>query len=1090
MTKRTIIVAVILQAIASLVQAQTGIPSEGREFYVGVPYPSIQRQKSTLNSYSGPTYKSYVHVTTSVDNSVTFVYIDSTGFENGATTKKIAAKQSFQFPLDMTKFQTWETTGDGVRYGTMKITSKAPISVEFVSQGTCSGGSYLSYPLQCWGKNYVVQSYNDNPAGNGGYINTAASRGFIEIVSGHDGTNVFVTPSTTTAGGHVGAISGTGANGTPQPFSVSLNRGQTYTIYAEGKDQGADLSGTVINSSQPVCVLAGHENAFTLTSSVASGTEGRDFMVEQLIPVEAWDSTGYCTIPFYDSKPATTAGYGDEIRAVAVPNAGNMVYFENGSGGSPTGVTVPKYGAYAATNIQQATGWQDYNGKPFGVMQYDNRMQGTSSPYPTPSMVSIIPKSRWKSEYYFYVPTIKDNTTYERYLYLIFPKSDWAAQKILMSNNGVAPSPVQSQVSIKKQFNDIPGEDSLMGIQASITNTGSYYLVDGANDLQNPGKRSKMAAYFTTEVSFNRRFGFGFGGFNANDYYSYGNPLGFNYGEFGTTPAKLTSVVKDNCGKWDVTINDSGDTHAGIRYIEIVNYPKATYSMAITPSVNVQFDVSLDSLNKGEIILDGTQKSYTFTVQPTVPSSAATATIEVYDNSGASLLVNLSKAPSVTAAGSGQLSSVSGNTYTYGLAPCGVNACGAIVLTNPGGAGARDFVVTRPKLTGDTAHFKFASAQPDTIRIAPGSNASIPVCFNPADTAATQCSLILTGDCGSTFTYVLQGHGASGLLQATDLNFAETDMGDTKCDVVKLKNVGTLPLTLHWPVLSDSTDFSVDPAFLATLPVTIKAGDSISVNVCFNPKDHDSHSATLYWKSDIVPALDSKMKAFSLLSGKGYNAGVEWAPTVIAMTADSTKGTPEATVRIYLANRGTSKRILVNSVQLSGPDVSEFSITGNEYGVDPISNFYINYSDSMWLDLKWHPDVTRAYTNRSAFITVNYDVENSGTKGALVIAPINGSFSGSPDGVYRSASDAVRSMVAVIAGRQLTVWVPSEVNAAECGLEVYDLLGRVVSAESHVGISQGSAAIRTFLPELPEGTYIVRMTVGSKVYSCVAMQAN
>lgn len=1085
--KRIILLVLILQCFGSISHAQTGIPSEGREYYVGVPYPSIQRQKSTLNGYGGPTYKAYVHVTSTVDNSVTFVYMDSTGTENSATTKKIPARQTFQFAIDMSKFQTWETTGDGVRFGTLKITSKAPIAVQFVSQGTCSGGSYLSYPIQCWGTDYVVQSYNDNPNGNGGYINTAASRGFIEIVSGHDGTNVFVTPSTTTAGGHVGAVSGTGANGTPQPFSVSLTRGQTYTIYSEGKDGGSDLTGTIISASQPVCVLSGHENAYTLNSSVASGTEGRDFMIEQLIPTQAWDSTGYCTLPFVDSKGTGTGGQGDEIRAVIIPNNGNSVYFENGSGSSPTPVVVPKFGSYSAMNILQATGWQDVNGKPFGVMQYDNRMQGTSSPYPTPSMISVIPKSHWKSEYFFYVPIIKDQTTYERYLYLIFPKADWAAQKILMGNNGVAPSPVQSSLSIKKTFNDIPGEDSLMGIQASVTNTGSFYLQDAAIDQQNPSKRSRMAAYFTTEVSFNRRFGFGFGGYSANDYYSYGNPLGFNYGEFGTTKATLTSSVKDNCGKWEVTINDSGDTHAGIRYIEIVNYPKASYASQITPSVNVQFDASVDSLGKGEIVLDGTNKTYTFTVQPTVPSSAASATIEVYDNSGASLLINLSKAPSVTAAGSGQLTSVSGNNYTFGPTPCDASGCGAIVLTNPAGTGARDFVINNLSIQGDTAHFKFSGAVgPFPISIHPGSNLSIPVCFSPSDTTSTQCSLLITGECSNTFTYVLLGRGVSGLLQASDLSFSETDSGDKTCDVVHIKNVGTLDAVLHWPVLTDSVNFSIDPAFLAKLPVTIKAGDSTTVSVCFNPKDHDSHTATLYWKSNIRTTLEPKMKAFSLLKGKGYNAGVEWSPAVITINADSTQSSPTTTLRIHLANHGTVKGVQVNSLTLSGPDQSEFAILGNEFGPD---QFPLAAGDSVWVDVKWHPDMTRPFTTRSAFITANYDVDNSGTKGALAVSSISGVFTGDA-GVFQVPASDAHTVVAVIEGQVLTIWLPGDVTTNSCSIEVYDLLGRIVFTEPDQMISQGSAAVRLLLPKLPSGTYVVRMTAGSNVYSTVAITAH
>ncbi|HYM19400.1 MAG TPA: choice-of-anchor D domain-containing protein [Candidatus Kapabacteria bacterium] len=1075
--KRCVALLILLQLFSVEVIAQTGIPSEGREYYIGILTPSMQFQSSTLSGWT-PFYNTYLYLTPAADATVTMTYFDQSGSEVSSNNIKVKAKITTQIALDLTKFQKSNLNSESGLFSTCHLMCTAPISVQFVSTGSCSGGSYLALPIQCYGKHYVVQSYNDNPGGIGGYLNTQSSRGCFQIIAAHDATQISITPSTTTAGGHTGAISGAGANGTAQPFSVALNRGEIYTVYSAGTDGSNDITGTTIDADKPIGVLSGHENAFTVQSSVPSGTEGRDYMVEQLFPVECWDSTGYYTVPFINSGGGTNiGGAGDEVRAVTEPGNGNSLVYTIGT--SSTVVPPFKYGSFAQANVTRPVSFQDQNGKPFGVMFYDQRSQGTSDPYPAPSMVSIIPRSRWKSEYYFNVPNYKYDS-YDRYLYIVYPKADFNAQKILMGAAGVAPSPINSSVVIKAQ-SPVPGDDSLGAIAALLPNVNSFYILDAAVSPTDPKKHSTLAAYYTATFSKNRGFGFGHDFFSANDYSEYGNPLGINYGEFGTIKPKLAASEVNQCGKWIVSVHDTGDANTGIRYVEIVNYPKNSYVTPITPSVNARFDPSVDSVNKGEIVLPGTDKEYSFTVEPVNPADPMTAVIEVYDNSGTSLLVNLTAAPSTTLSASGGLTQMTQKTtFSYASTQVGTSNCGAIVITNPSGTGARDFTINGLAIKGDSA-MKFQSAITTPTAVKPGTNLSLNICFSPRDTSSLTDTVILTGECGNLFKYIIQGKGASGLINATDYTFAETAQGDKTCVTGAIKNTGSLPFILQGATLSDSSNFSIDAAFLSTLPVTISPGDSITATVCFNPTDKDSHTGTLTWKTNIPHTLDSRMKSVSILNGKGYNAGVVWSPSPTTMSVDTSKGQTNATTRVYLANRGTSKRIIVNSISITGGDSTSFTITNASYGLPITFPFTLNTQDSFWVDVQFKPDTTKGYAPRNSYINSTYTLEGS-TLGQFVISPLVGNFFGSA-GV--AATTEQPAFEANLYGTRLVMFMPSGVGSTvDCS--VFDLLGRKVGGENNLDVIEGSGVGLT-VGNLPTGVYIVRISSGGKQWSTKIM---
>src|SRR5207302_6989122 len=129
--------------------------------------------------------------------------------------------------------------------------------------------------------------------------------GYFLIIAAFDSTKVTITPAGFTAGGHKPKI----------PYTVLLRRGQCYWVKGTGEDPKNDLSASIVSSSKPVAVLAGHEDAFLGTTEGAT-VDGRNFMIQQMIPAEYFASSGYVSIPRYDPRGFTSAdsGYGENFR--------------------------------------------------------------------------------------------------------------------------------------------------------------------------------------------------------------------------------------------------------------------------------------------------------------------------------------------------------------------------------------------------------------------------------------------------------------------------------------------------------------------------------------------------------------------------------------------------------------------------------------------------------------------------------------------------------------------------------------------------------------------------------------------------------
>ena len=147
------------------------------------------------------------------------------------------------------------------------LTSQDRVSVYAVSQAPSSSDGYLGLPTELLGNEYIILSYGNS---NGGSE--------FGIIATNDNTTVTITPSDE-VGSHIAF----------EPFNVSLQQGQAYQLR---KDDGGDLTGTIVTSDKPIAVIGGHRCA-----GVPDGNTPCSYLTEELPPVTNW-GTSFLMQPF------------------------------------------------------------------------------------------------------------------------------------------------------------------------------------------------------------------------------------------------------------------------------------------------------------------------------------------------------------------------------------------------------------------------------------------------------------------------------------------------------------------------------------------------------------------------------------------------------------------------------------------------------------------------------------------------------------------------------------------------------------------------------------------------------------------------
>jgi hypothetical protein len=902
---------------------KNGIPSDGREFWLGYI-------RGTERIYWGNYRGYYALVTSYTDNTLTVNYFDEAGKEIQGQSYQIPKYGSKKIPLDPSKMQG-SLTGEDIAFHSARIKSKNPISVHFYSEGSFNGALYQSFPTATLGKKYVVASHFDSPASSGIWSGDSASSTFL-IIAPFNNTSVTITPNATTMGGHVGVNSGKGATGTPKPYTIKMMRGQTYQVMSPPVDREHDMSGTTIESSKPVAVIAGHQRATIGDPGEQTANldaDFRDMALEQMIPVESWEREGYISIPFYEVPFNTSmydGGKGDLYRFYTDESSDQVDIFEGGIT-SPYNYQIGRY-AYPnpeRDNVQTAVNARSVFGKKFSMIQYDlfqAELHGTwATGYMSPGMCNVVPEKKWRKNYAWYVPT-DSRLKGGQYLNVIAPADQ--IDKIQLILNGGTKKPLSALPRLKTY--NIPQRPDLRGYQIKAT-PGSYIA-------QSP---APFVVY---------TYGFENGGYKDN--YGYVSTVGASFGS-GDESNMPDIVITPNCSSWDVVLTDSSAEDEGLAQVELLNDPDGYFYQPPFVSNNVRMNPSEPQFEPGI-------KTLAFRIQVQNPFKDAFAAVWVVDKAGNDTVYQFTyRAPAFTAGP---------DSIHFGALDVGMEKCSTFTFTNtalPGGQPVRiediHLLINDP----DIRIKSISRTLPTSLQ--GGESLTVDVCYTATDAPNLHFdSLMLKTDCFEA-ALAIMGSGKAPSIYAYDVDFGTIAVGSKKTMKVRVENVGTSSFTLtkDW-VLHNSTEFEFTD--FGQLPVILDPGKSTDLEFVYKPtKITNLDSTTVDWGTDMPAAFKGQKKAWSYLIGRAVAPEVVWTQDIQYFDVECAASDTE---RVYLTNILNSQEI-VQDVIIYGPDADEFSFVRNELNwVLPSDGYPLDSGAMVWFDVVFKPNLAKGYGTRRA----------------------------------------------------------------------------------------------------------------------------
>ncbi|MEO6939575.1 MAG: choice-of-anchor D domain-containing protein [Candidatus Kapaibacterium sp.] len=946
--------------------AQGGIPSDVRYFFIGwmpglihVPY------------FSNVTESYWVLVGSYADNNVvTISYFDDNGVETSGPTMILSKGRVWQQALDRNHMRPTKP-GEVPEFKAARIRAKYPVSVQCYSEGSATGGMLQAIPTPALGKKYVAAAWVDNPIqSNPGFINRDSASSEFMVIAPYDHTTVTFTPASTTCAGIIGVNSGQGATGTPHPQTVVLRRGQIYWVRSHSIDPSYDMSGSLIVSDKPVAVIAGHERALLGDPSgiwTTLDNDTRDLMIEQMTPVEDWESE-YPSAPFVSPPKITRLlvnGTGDMYRVYSADPSGSQVDAWIGGNISPytLGLSMYQNPIPHYDNVIAPVDLVAHDGKKIYVVMYDY-FQGqhdfdpgektkdkghdstTSSgngggqtldetTYTCPNEMNVVPANRWRKDAVWKVP---NNSHYRGYQFINVITYRDSIAKLFLSKNGAPGTPLSSWPYVGSF--SIPLHPEYIAVRVKLP-AADYSMTANTPFV--------VYSYGRTETEY-------------KDGWGYAAPCGQAYGAHDENNKPRMDVTPD-CSSWGVRIYDSRPGDDGIADIVLLDDAQGIYARPGRVSYNTRLNPTDPNFVAGDT-------SVLFRVEVINPLLDAYAAIYTVDKAGNDTVFELRYiAPKVT---------FTPTSTSALMTTVGADSVTRFVFHNNSIKGGAPIVITDANFKLTDPSFKITSTVPSIpATLKGGDSIVINVTYTASDTGVVHLDslYLVTANCFNDTVAVI-GSGATPIIEATDIDFGAVLVDSTKCKVLTVKNVGNANLIIdkNW-VLHNVTEFTFGD--YAVLPITLRPGASTKLSFCYTPHKVGNDSTNQDWGTNLHEPFMHKNKDFSVLIGRAVKPGVLWDRlkqpyAVVCQRSD--------TVRIWLYNNTSSQNGAtehVKTVLIEGADAAQFTMWRNQLNLTPLGNFDMAVGDSIWVDLIFTPDLAKGFAQRHATLTAYNATQSS-----------------------------------------------------------------------------------------------------------------
>ncbi len=284
-------------------------------------------------------------------------------------------------------FPRLDVDGTGITNHSFRLSSSWPVvALQFNplnNEGVASNDGSLLLPEENLGREYLVVSWPTTPIPE--EFGLPPQHGYLTVVATRPGvTTVRVTPA-----GNVNAGEDLEAMEAGEEHSFDLQQFEVLNLEAAGDNLFApqDLTGSIVEATQPVAVFGGHEEAVVGDGCCAEHLE------QQMFPVETLGGH------YLAAKAESRGGPGDVWRILAVAD-------------DTTILTIPAQGNDGLFRLNRGE-WREIDtgdsfevaaDKPVYVAQYLRSQEDTGDFIGDPALILAVPTSQFRSDYVVLTP--------------------------------------------------------------------------------------------------------------------------------------------------------------------------------------------------------------------------------------------------------------------------------------------------------------------------------------------------------------------------------------------------------------------------------------------------------------------------------------------------------------------------------------------------------------------------------------------------------------------------------------------------------------------------------------------------------------
>jgi len=186
--------------------------------------------------------------------------------------------QQFTHTVPSTVLDLLHRTSGTIENKGIYISSSGKVAVYAFNERLRSADGTVVLPLGALGKDYLITSHFEVLTANVGYNANVDNESTLLVVATEDNTEIEITPSESTISG----------NGADSPFTLTLNRGQSYQLKARGDLTGSRVRviGDNADECKKISVFGGNK-----WTSVGNCGGANDHLFQQAYPINTWGTS-------------------------------------------------------------------------------------------------------------------------------------------------------------------------------------------------------------------------------------------------------------------------------------------------------------------------------------------------------------------------------------------------------------------------------------------------------------------------------------------------------------------------------------------------------------------------------------------------------------------------------------------------------------------------------------------------------------------------------------------------------------------------------------------------------------------------------